>query len=126
MEWLQKSARAVVAATGQAVKWVVPVTGFPVKQEYYQQEKRQVATILAGKVIKPRVYRNTSKPLTLKQANGISPNVVHSLDAAALVLAVTQSMNRGVTCASHRHRCRQGKEFARRHLCAAWNPASTP
>lgn len=97
MEWLQDSARAVVRATGEAVSWVVPATGFPVKQEYYKQEKRQVATILAGRVIKPRVYENTAKPLSLKQANGMAPNVVHSLDAAALVLAVKESMRLGIT-----------------------------
>lgn len=97
MEWLQAAARAVVRSTGEGVHWTVPATGFPVRQEYYHQQKRAVATILSGRVIKPRLYENTTKPLATKQANGMAPNVVHSLDAAALVLAVRGAMDLGIT-----------------------------
>ena len=97
MEWLQRCAQLVVKESNQGVRWSVPATGFPVKQEYYHQEKRAISTILAGKVIKPRLYQATGKPLAKKQMNGVSPNVVHSLDAAALLLTVQQAMQQGVT-----------------------------
>ncbi|UOF81168.1 DNA directed RNA polymerase [Caudoviricetes sp.] len=97
MEWLQKCAQQVVRKSSQGVRWTVPVTGFPVMQEYYHQEKRAISTILAGKVIKPRLYVSTGKPLALKQMNGVSPNVVHSLDAAALLMTVDRCVAAGLT-----------------------------
>jgi DNA-directed RNA polymerase len=48
MEWMQRAARGV-AANGKCVSWIVPSTGFPVKQEYMKYTQRQIATVLAGK-----------------------------------------------------------------------------
>ncbi len=96
MEWLQACARKVVKHSDTGVRWTVPVTGFPVRQEYFHQAKREISTILAGRIVKPRLYQSTGRPLAKKQMNAVSPNVVHSLDAAALVLTVERAIKQGV------------------------------
>lgn len=95
MAWLQRCARQVVK-TGQPVKWSVPATGFPVVQEYYEVKVQQIETMLAGRVIRPAVYTPTPSIEVHKQVNAIAPNVVHSLDAAALMFTVSRAMNDGV------------------------------
>ena len=95
MAWLQKAAR-VVTKGGKALEWIVPSTGFPVKQEYYVMAKSQITTMIAGKVVKPTVYTPTPDIEKHKQANAVAPNVVHSLDAAALVHTIKQAMDEGV------------------------------
>lgn len=97
MDWLQDSARVVVQHTGEGVEWVVPGTGFLVKQHYTHQKDSQVDTMLLGKVYKPVVKVDTHQPHKVKQANAVSPNVVHSLDAAALMLTVVDAKQHGVT-----------------------------
>jgi DNA-directed RNA polymerase len=95
MAWMQTVARQI-AKTGKCVEWAVPGTGFPVRQEYMRFTFRQVKTMLAGSVYKPAVYTDTDKPDAVKQANAMAPNVVHSLDAAALMLTVEQANALGV------------------------------
>lgn len=87
MDWFQACAREIVK-TGEPVSWAVPLTGFRVEQPYYQQQKRQIETVLLGRTIQPVCYDDTDRPDPTKQANAISPNVIHSLDAAALMLCV--------------------------------------
>lgn len=96
MEWMQKAVLQILA-NGTAVEWIVPVTGFPVRQEYFESEKKQIKTVLAGKVIQPSYHKQLDTIRPLKQRNAIAPNVVHSLDAAALEMTVTLAMSRGVT-----------------------------
>lgn len=95
MKWMQDAARGIVAGK-KAVEWVVPGTGFLVRQEYVKWKRHMVRTILAGSVVYPRVYTATDDLDPTKQANAISPNVVHSLDAAALMLTVSQAAADGV------------------------------
>ena len=94
-KWLQDCAR-VLSKENKPVKWTVPVTGFKVSQRYFRQTKRQLKTIIAGTLVRPLSFSNTDKVDGYRQANGIAPNVIHSLDAAALMLAVTQAAAEGV------------------------------
>lgn len=96
MAWMQKAVTEVVA-TGKPVEWVVPATGFPVQQRYFEHEKKTIRTILAGKVVQPTYYEPTTKIVPQKQRNAIAPNVVHSLDAAALMLTVHHAAQAGVS-----------------------------
>lgn len=98
MDWLQDSARVIVQHTNAGVEWVVPGTGFWVKQHYTRLQDSQVKTMLLGKVYKPVVKLATAEPHRVKQANAVSPNVVHSLDAAALMLTVVDAKQHGVNC----------------------------
>jgi DNA-directed RNA polymerase len=95
MKWMQNCARGIVTAE-KHVEWTVPVTGFRVRQEYIQWKVQQIRTVLAGRIVRPRVHIATDAIDPVKQANAISPNVVHSLDAAALMLTVSQAAAEGV------------------------------
>jgi DNA-directed RNA polymerase len=95
MEWLQKCAREVVK-NGKTIEWVVPSTGFRVRQQYFVDSRKQVETMIAGKLVKPSVYTETEEVQSYKQVNAIAPNVVHSLDAAALMLTVVQAQAEGI------------------------------
>lgn len=95
MVWMQAAVRKVITH-GKPVHWTVPATNFPVRQEYFVNSSKHVSTILAGKVIQPRVYERTERIEIHRQANAIAPNFVHSLDAAALMLTVTSAAGEGV------------------------------
>jgi Autographiviridae RNA polymerase len=95
MAWLQQAVRRVIIS-GRPVEWTVPLTGFPVRQEYFKTKKRLVETILAGKVFKAVIHDATDKVEIYKQSNAIAPNFIHSLDAAALMLTVNQAADEGV------------------------------
>lgn len=95
MVWMQAAVRKVITH-GKPVFWIVPATNLHVRQEYFVDKSKQINTILSGRVIKPRVYEKTDKIKIHKQANAVAPNVVHSLDAAALMLTVTSAASEGV------------------------------
>lgn len=96
MQWMQKSARAIVK-NKKTVEWTVPVTGFRVRQEYVKWKEGRVETVLAGSIIRrPVVWLPTENLDPIKQVNAIAPNVVHSLDAAALMLTVSDAAANGV------------------------------
>ena len=54
-------------------------------------------TVLCGKAFVPRLGERTKKVDSLRQANAIAPNVIHSLDAAAMMLTVSAMQRLGVT-----------------------------
>jgi DNA-directed RNA polymerase, mitochondrial len=97
MDWLQQAAR-LVSKEALPIQWTTP-SGFPVQQAYYDVRTRRIKTQLAGNVIR-KVYLCLNETLdTLnpkEQANGISPNFVHSMDAAALHLYVNQAKALGI------------------------------
>jgi len=97
MRFFQKYARTIAKA-GMNPSWVVPGTGFLVYQNSYKQRIRQpIKTVLCGQVYKPAVYTDTDKVDSFAAANGISPNIIHSLDAAALMMTVNRASDSGVT-----------------------------
>jgi DNA-directed RNA polymerase len=95
MKWMQECARGVVV-TGKPVEWIVPVTGFKVRQDYCQWKKRRLQTVLAGKIVRSKINDAPQGLDKVKQSNAVAPNIVHSLDAAALMLTVTQASAEGV------------------------------
>lgn len=96
MEWMRASVKAVVG-NNKPVQWRVPETGFPVQQEYYSRRSQRVDTMLQGRVFQPRIRSTDLKKLDpVKQQNAIAPNVVHSLDAACLMLTVKCAKEQGV------------------------------
>ena len=95
MEWFQQCAR-IISNEGTQVHWRVPITGFPVRQEYEEFKRRQIKTVLAGSIIQPSVYDGTGKVDKRRQVSAVAPNIVHSLDAAALVLATNLAAAEGI------------------------------
>jgi DNA-directed RNA polymerase len=96
MLWLHNRA-TLIAAQNKPVEWTVPLTGFFVRQEYMKMKMRQITTVLHGKYCKPSYYTPTGAVEGRRQRNGIAPNVIHSLDAAALMLMAKQASTDGVT-----------------------------
>lgn len=95
MGWLQKTAR-LCSKMDMPVNWQTPV-GFPVMQSYEDFKNNRVKTKLGEVVIKLTIKEGTGKLDKVRQANAISPNFVHSLDASALILSVCKSADKGVT-----------------------------
>jgi DNA-directed RNA polymerase len=102
MSWLRKAA-SLAAKEGLPVTWTSP-SGFPVQQSYREFKSRRIETKLSGNLLRDN-YRQTIR-LTLieptdkidkrRQANGISPNFVHSMDAACLHMYVCRAHELGV------------------------------
>jgi len=78
------------------LEWNVPITGFPVVQEYLKTKEARVRVRFCksnkGKGIQLTVQpKETGKLNKRKQATGAAPNIVHSFDAAHLTTLVYQS-----------------------------------
>jgi len=104
MEWLADCAEAVVPVAG-VVEWTVPLTGFPARQEYWNEKRYTVETVICGQIVSLSQYRATKKPLKQKHKNSIAPNYIHSLDAAALMTTVVMASAEGVESFGMVHDC---------------------
>jgi DNA-directed RNA polymerase len=89
MDWLQDIAE-VMATNNIPMEWKTPF-GFYVYQAYYTYKQRRLRTQLNGDL---KGYRTSLRELipfkqdVRKNKNAISPNFIHSLDAAHLMLTV--------------------------------------
>lgn len=96
MGWLKKVA-GVVSKSGKPIIWTTPV-GFPVMQAYAQTETLRIECYVLGERFVPQF--NPHKEDTIdarRQANGVAPNFVHSMDAASLIDTVNRALDAGVT-----------------------------
>lgn len=94
MHWLQEVA-ALAAKEELPVRWTTPV-GFPVMQAYPALEARRVKTAINGMVLKLLMNQEKDSLDKRKQGQGISPNFVHSCDAAHLMLTVVRAKQEGI------------------------------
>jgi DNA-directed RNA polymerase len=94
MDWLQGVARTL-SKENRSLSWRTP-SGFVAHQEIRNMKQRQVKTKLHGTVIRPAIYEETDDLNASKQATSVSPNFVHSLDAAALFLTVHRLSKDGI------------------------------
>lgn len=88
MDWLQDTAK-VVASNNLPIHWVTPA-GFPVLQAYKVDERYKIHTKVGGIEINRLWSKPTLQIDKYRQALGVSPNVVHSLDSAHLQLTVNE------------------------------------
>jgi DNA-directed RNA polymerase len=95
MEWLQKAASLVVQE-GLPVSWTTPI-GFPVQQQYMNVEPRRVRTHLSGRLIYITMNQDVDSLDKMKMKNAISPNFIHSADAAHLLKTVSDARDQGIT-----------------------------
>lgn len=93
MDWLQACSSALTKA-GKPVVWTLH-DGFVAVQHYRKIETQQVETQLAGR-FRVRIGDYTNKIAGAKQRQGISPNFVHSVDAAHLRMTVRLCKANGV------------------------------
>lgn len=95
MDWLQSCAK-VVAKEGLPVTWTTPV-GFPVMQRYPEMKQKRVKSKLGDSIIKLTLREEQEQIDRKRMASGISPNFVHSMDAAHLMLSVDYATQNKVT-----------------------------
>ena len=95
MDWLKASAK--VAAKGDMpVSWTTPA-GFPVLQEYRESIGSEVNVHVSGRYMRITTNVEGTKLDSRRQALGISPNFIHSCDAAHLMLTVCTALENGIT-----------------------------
>lgn len=95
MDWLREAAK-VAASNKLPVRWVTPA-GFLAVQDYREELGERMAFTVLGKRYRLTVARTGDKLNSRKQALGISPNYVHSLDAAHLMRTVLFCVADGIT-----------------------------
>jgi DNA-directed RNA polymerase len=95
MDWLQQVSR-VAASANQALTWTAP-SGFIAHQSYLDVTQRRIRTRSRGEFLKLTDYTETQRLDRVRQANGISPNFVHSMDAAVMMLTIEQAVAAGVS-----------------------------
>ncbi len=96
MDWLQETAK-IASSADQAITWTTPA-GFLIHQHYLKQKNRDIRTFWGS--VKQRVKLSlnvdTNQLNKRKQANGISPNFVHSMDASHLMLTINKCLDAGI------------------------------
>lgn len=95
MSWLQQVAR-ICTQESLVMRWTSP-SGFLVQQDYRGNRRDLIQTSIGDRVRKLKIRTETTKLCIRRQLNGISPNFVHSLDAAALVKTVNLCAARGIS-----------------------------
>jgi DNA-directed RNA polymerase len=98
MEFMQKLAKAL-AHEGKPLQWVSPA-GIPCINRYHELTTERVELWCYDKGVKQRMRLNVAngfeRPIAKeKAAAGISPNFVHSHDAAHLLLTVSACLDEG-------------------------------
>jgi DNA-directed RNA polymerase, mitochondrial len=94
MDWLQDVAR-VMAKAKLPLVWTTP-TGFKVLQKYYKVETKRINTLWGNTRIQLTVVNPTTQLNPIKQAAGIAPNYIHSMDASHLILTINACKKEGI------------------------------
>lgn len=95
MSWLQSVAELCYDLK-LPVRWHAP-SGFPIKQGYTKYDTLEIRTTVGDTVRWGKYRQNRDELHKRHQLNGISPNFIHSLDAAALVRTVNLAREQGIT-----------------------------
>lgn len=96
MDWLRQCARTL-ALENLPITWTT-FDGFPVMQSYPDTRRKSVKTKLGDKMVYLSLREDKNGRMDkAKQANGISPNWVHSNDGCHLRMTVNLAAANGVT-----------------------------
>ena len=96
MGWLQDVAR-VVTTNGLPVRWTTP-SGLPVLQSYRKTREKRLDTTLVGNFrLQIMLKEPTNRQDPKRSALGISPNVIHSLDASHMMATVNGMREAGIS-----------------------------
>lgn len=101
MKWLQDMAKQAAIAD-QPIYWKVP-SGFIVRQFYGLEKDKLVDLMLDGTRCRITLSERTARLSVREQTQGISPNFIHSLDAACLCECVNKCLEVGITAFSSVH-----------------------
>lgn len=94
MGWLQDTARKLTELE-KPFDWVSP-SGFPCHQAYPKWVDKSIRTKIGEKIYRVKFREDMDKLSSKRQAQGSSPNFVHSLDAACLHLTVNKCEQHGI------------------------------
>lgn len=95
MEWFQFSARAA-AKDGLPVRWETP-DGLMIVQAYTKPNTKRIEVTFGSIRTQVHIATGTNKGLDKqKQANSISPNWVHSMDASHMRMTVRKCWKEGI------------------------------
>jgi len=95
MEFLQQCA-TLAATKGLPIRWTAP-SGFPVVQEYKEATGVRVRVFYLSQLLKPIIAKDGEKLDAQRQASGVAPNFVHSLDSAHLMATVNIGTDNDIT-----------------------------
>lgn len=101
MDWLKKCARVHVEAD-TPIRWSSP-SGFLVEQNYKKLSRVVVKTTIGSVLRQHRVLVEDDMMSMSRNINAISPNLVHSIDAAILIKAVNTAASNNVASFSCIH-----------------------
>jgi DNA-directed RNA polymerase len=94
MDWLKDTAK-IASKDGLPIKWVTP-SGMLVMQDYREMVGEVFKSYISGKRVEMTLKVESTKIDKRRMASGISPNFVHSLDAAHMVSTVVRCLEAGV------------------------------
>jgi DNA-directed RNA polymerase len=94
MDWLQACA-SVATEAGIPIRWTTP-SGFVALQHYRERSARRIKTRFLGSLIWFASPDWQDKIDSMKQRNALSPNFVHSMDAAAMMRTIEACLGKGV------------------------------
>lgn len=94
MDWLKEAAK-IAASNALPLRWTTP-TGLPVLQEYKKSKEKELDTVFGTVRIRRKIKETTNQLNTSKQANGVAPNYVHSMDASHMVQTINQCLDIGI------------------------------
>lgn len=101
MQWLQEVAK-IVSSEALPIHWITP-TGLLVQQAYKVRKMKELFIVFQKVRISPRIDAGSPKLDSRKQASGIAPNWVHSLDASHMMKTICASSSAGVRSFSFIH-----------------------
>lgn len=95
MDWLKEVAK-VAASDKLPIYWEAP-SGFLVVQDYRVLQGQRFSSVVAGQRFQLMLSIESDSLDTKKQANGIAPNFIHSMDASHMVNTINRCLDRGIT-----------------------------
>lgn len=101
MKWLQEVA-TIVSREGLPIYWTAP-TGLWIKQDYKLRKMKEIEVTFQKVRLAPRIDAGGDKMDSKKQASGIAPNWVHSLDASHMMKTICACTDAGVHSFSFIH-----------------------
>ena len=101
MKFLQEVS-GLVSSENLPITWTTPLN-FPIMMLNYEMESKRVKTKMGDQIVKLTIQSETDKISRRKSRQSVAPNLIHSLDASVLQLAVTKAKAAGIDSFSMIH-----------------------
>jgi DNA-directed RNA polymerase len=95
MDWLQDTSE-LLSKAGLPVRWTTPM-GLPVLQAYRQEKGDVINVFVGGERLQLTLNAETDKICPRRQASGIAPNFVHSMDSSHLMRTAQLARLNGIS-----------------------------